>query len=252
MPRASLLFGPFKNFTLSTSYGQGVRSIDPIYISQDIRAPFARVVSYEAGASYAGGFDSLQIVARSVFFQTKVDRDLVFNETAGRNTLANGTTRSGWAGSARLTGAWFDQSANITFVKSTFDDTGLVIPYVPDVVVRSDSAVHSVLPFRLLNRPIRASAAAGVTFVGQRPLPYGQRSDSIFTVDASAGLQWREFDIGLAATNLLDNRYRLGEYNYASDFHTQSQPTLVPVRHFSAGPPRTILFTIGATLGGES
>jgi hypothetical protein len=36
MPRASLLFGPFAGFTLTASYGQGARSVDPNYITQDV------------------------------------------------------------------------------------------------------------------------------------------------------------------------------------------------------------------------
>jgi len=51
-------------------------------------------------------------------------------------------------------------------------------------------------------------------------------------------------------SNLLDRRYRLGEYNYASDFRTESQPTLVPVRHFTAGPPRAVYLTLGVNFGG--
>lgn len=250
LPRASVLLGPVDQFTFSFSYGQGVRSIDPVYISQDVRTPFARVQAYEGGVVYAGGVGPVQLVARSMFFQTSVERDLIFSETAGRNTLANGTTRVGWAGSARAVGSWFDQSANVTLVRATFDDTHLLIPYVPDMVVRSDSGVHAELPIRWMGFPARGSAGLGLTYVGRRPLPYSQRSDAIFTVDAAGTLEWSAFELGVSVTNLLDNRYRLGEYNYASDFQTEPQPTLVPVRHFTAGPPRMILFTFGATLGG--
>ena len=56
----------------------------------------------------------------------------------------------------------------------------------------------------------------------------------------------------LAATNLFDSRYKLGEYNYASDFHSQAEPTLAPERSFTAGAPRLIMLTIGMTLGGAS
>jgi len=41
----------------------------------------------------------------------------------------------------------------------------------------------------------------------------------------------------------------LGEYNYASDFHSQEFPTLVPVRHFSAGAPLTVLWSIAIHYG---
>ncbi len=251
LPRGSILLGPFKNITFNVSYGQGVRSIDPIYISQDIRTPFSRIAAYEGGVAYAGGLGDTQVVARSVFFRTHVERDLIFSETAGRNTLANGTNRSGWVGALRFTGPWFDQSANLTLVRSAFDDTGLLVPYVPDVVVRSDSAVHGSLPIRLLDSPLRGSLGAGLTYVGRRPLPYGQRSDVVFTIDVGGSLLWKDLEMSLTVNNVLDHRYRLGEYNYASDFQSSTQPTLVPTRHFSAGPPRSIFLSLGATFGGN-
>jgi len=252
MPRGTMLVGPFGGFTLSASYGRGVRSIDPVYISQDVRTPFARVFAYEGGVGYAGGVDDLQLVARSVFFQTQVERDILFDEASGRNTLANGTTRTGWLGAVRLTGAWFDQSANVTVVRSKFDDTGLIIPYVPDLVVRWDSSAFARLPVSLAGHAPKATLSAGVTYVGRRALPYNQESDVIFTLDTSAKVAWRMLEAGVDVTNLLDRRYRLGEYNYASDFKSQEQPTLVPMRHFTAGPPRMVMFTVGMTLGGES
>ena len=55
--------------------------------------------------------------------------------------LGGGTTRTGWTGAVRLTGSFFDQNANVTLVRSAFDDTGLLVPYVPDVVVRSDRSI---------------------------------------------------------------------------------------------------------------
>src|SRR5262249_50357230 len=128
LPRASVLVGPFYHLSATASYGLGVRSVDPIYISQDVATPFASVKAYEAGILYAGGVGDIDIVARSIFFQTHVDKDLVFNQTVGRNTLANGTTRNGWVGAVRATGPFFDEAANITVVKSTFDDTHLLVP----------------------------------------------------------------------------------------------------------------------------
>jgi len=226
-----------------------VRSIDPSYVTQDAQTPFARITAYEVGAAYSGGTEKLSVTARSVFFETKVDRDLIFSETVGRNILGGGTTRTGWLGAFRLRHANFDEAANITLVKSTFDDTHLLVPYVPDLVIRSDTAVMDDMPFHIQSAPVKGIAGLGVTYVGHRALPYGQRSDVIFTLDASASLRWSGVDVGIAATNLLNRQYRLGEFNYASDFHTQPEPTLSPVRHFSAGAPRAVFATLGLTWG---
>ena len=138
-------------------------------------------------------------------------------------------------------------------MRSTYDDTHLLVAYVPDVVLRSDTAFFAELPFELSGshaqgslgrgRHLRRAAAAAVR-AAQRP---------IFTVDAlRAALGGSHYEVGISATNLLDTQYRLGEYNYASDFHSSGaqQPTLVPERHFTAGAPRAIFATVSVNFGG--
>jgi hypothetical protein len=250
LPRASLLVGPFRHVSLSASLGKGIRSVDPSYITQDVQAAFASITGYEGGVAYAGNLRDTTVVARSVFFRTVVDRDLIFDQTAGRNVLGVGTTRTGWLGALRLSGSFFDESANLTLVRATFNDDGSAVAYVPGVVFRSDSALFRTLPWTVLGKSIRATLGAGITYVGRRPLPYGEVSSTIFTIDASASAEWAGFQLRFAATNLLDTQYRLGEYNYASDFHSQPQPTLVPDRTFAAGPPRALFLTLGFNFGG--
>jgi hypothetical protein len=250
LPKASLVVGPFAHLTMSLSYGQGVRSIDPIYVTQDAATPFAAVQSYEVGAEYAGPIGPVTMVARSVFFDTHVDKDYVFDQTAGRNVIGVGTTRTGWVGALRATGDWFDESANVTFVRSTYDDTHLLVAYVPNIVFRSDTAVWTDLPWRLRREPLRGTLSAGITYVGPRPLPFGAESDSIFTIDANATLGWTNYEVGLSVTNLLDTKYRLGEYNYAANFTPGVPPSYVPSRLFTAGAPRGIFGTFTVHFGG--
>jgi TonB family protein len=256
LPKASLLVGPFAHLTFSASYGQGVRSIDPIYITQDVATPFAGIQAYEGGAAYAGPVGPVTLVARSVFFGTHVDRDYVFDQTVGRNVIGVGTTRTGWVGAVRATGDWFDESANVTFVKSTYDDTHLLVPYIPDVVVRSDTAAWHDLPWGIRGSPLRGALSAGLTYVGQRPLPFGALSGTIFTVDANATLAWTNYEVGLTVTNLLDTKYRLSEFNYVASFNPggagapSGPPPYVPGRLFTAGAPRGIFANFGINFGG--
>ncbi len=253
LPRAAIIVGPFWGVSASAAVGQGVRSIDPIYITQDAATPFASVNAYEGGLSFAQRFaQAIDFNIRSTFFTTKVDRDLIFSQTAGRNTLAGPTTRMGVASSLRLSGRFFDIGANLTYVRATLDDTGLLVPYIPDLVFRGDAAFYGELPWKWTqwwHKRLRGSLSLGATYVGPRPLPYGERSDTIFTIDANASLRWWIFETGISAQNLLNSQYRLGEYNYASDFHTQPFPTLVPVRHFAAGAPLTVLFSLAVHYG---
>jgi iron complex outermembrane receptor protein len=253
MPRASLILGPLWGVGASASYGQGVRSIDPIYIADNIKTPFAAAQSVEAGLTFSRRTPWFDVSARAIFFQTRVERDLIFSQIEGRNILGGPSVRTGSANALRVTGSWFDLAANATYVHAAFDDTRLLIPYVPDFVLRVDGAAFGELPFRRLRlrgRPFRLQVAPGVTYIAPRPLPQGERSNSVFTIDLSASVAWWIFEVGLVATNLLNNRYRLGEYNYLSDFHSQSAPTLVPERHFAAGAPRALFFTLSVNVGG--
>jgi outer membrane receptor protein involved in Fe transport len=251
MPRATLLLGPVEGFTVSFSVGRGARSVDPQYVTQDTQQPFARLDAWEGGVVFARHDDALDLVARSIFFQTRVERDLIFSQTEGRNVLAGATTRTGWIGAVRARGEHFDELASLTLVRSEFDDTGLLIPYVPDVVARSETAFFAEVG-RLSGRAVKGTLSVGGSFVGRRPLPYGERSGTILVFDAAATAEWSAFDLTLSVTNLLDRRYALGEYNYTSDFRSAALPTLVPARHFTAGAPRMVMLTAGVTFGGPS
>jgi hypothetical protein len=196
--------------------------------------------------------EPVELSARGLYFGTRVDKDLIFSEQAGRNILGGATLRHGGLVAGRARGSFFDLALNATFVRSTFEDTGLVVPYVPEVVLRGDLGLFFLLPFEVLEGKLRLAGGVGYTFVGQRALPFDQRSDIISVLDANLEVSWRWFTLGVSCTNLLDTRYRLGEYNYASDFRTNgSFPTLVPARHFTAGAPRQVLGTLAFNLGGE-
>ena len=74
--------------------------------------------------------------------------------------------------------------------------------------------------------------------------------DVMDAIDASATLGWSHYEVSFSGTNLVGQQYRLGEYNFASDFHTQGGATLVPVRHFTAGAPRALFVTFAVNFGG--
>jgi TonB family protein len=261
MPRGTLVVGPFQHFDFTLSAGNGVRTVDPSYVGQANQTPFVNVESQDLGVSYAHGItETTSLSAKSVFFHTHVDQDLVFDPTAGRSTLSSGSERTGWSGSVRALGSFFDVAANATLVKAVFDDSGdcapncgLLVPYVPDVVLRGDAAFFHDLPWRLAHLPIRGVVAYGVSYVGPRALPYGETSDVIFVSDASIAAGWSIFNLRLSGQNLFNAEYKLGEYNYASYFpHAggYTEPTLAPERSFTAGAPRQVMLMLSATLGG--
>ena len=251
MPRGTLLVGPVDHFQFSVSAGTGVRSVDPSYVAQGLLTPFVQIQSGDFGVAYDNQFGKVNLGVKTTFFYTHSDQDLLFDPSVGRSTLASGSSRTGWAGAARaVLGDWFDVAANATLVKATFDDTHLLVPYVPDLVLRGDAAVFHELPWPLDHKPVRATLGYGVSYVGRRPLPYSEFSDIIFVSDASLSLNWSIWTVRFSGQNLFDAKYKLGEYNYASDFHSQTAPTLAPQRAFTAGAPQTLMLTVAATLGG--
>ena len=262
MPRGTVVVGPFQHFELTGSLGQGVRSVDPSDVAQGLSTPFVSVESQDLGVSYSHELgESGTLSVKSVFFHTHVDQDLIFDPTAGRSTLSSGSSRTGWSGSARALGDFYDVDASATVVKAVFDTTGdcapycgLLVPYVPDLVLRADGALFHNLPWMVDHKPIRATIGYGVSYVGRRPLPYGELSDATFLSDASLGAVWSVWGVRLSAQNLFNAEYKLGEYNYASYFPHPggyNQPTLAPERSFTAGAPRQIMLTLSATLGGS-
>lgn len=253
MPRATLLIGPFANVTFTGGVGTGIRSIDPQFITENLKTPFASIFSWEGGATWQQRTEAFDANARLVVFGTRVDKDLVFSAQEGRGLIGGSTSRLGALAAGRVRTSFFDVSANVTWVQSKFDDTQLLVPYVPDFVARLDAGAFHDLPLvRPFGSPIKGRVGVGLTYVGRRALPFGQRSDVIFVLDASAELAWKAVSVGFSATNLLDSRYRQVELNYASDFHTSgSLPALVPARHFAAGAPRAFLVTVGLHFGGE-
>jgi TonB family protein len=251
-PRATALLGPFRGFTLAASVGTGARSLDPQYVNQGLDTPYAKITSYEGGATFVRPLGAVEMNVRSTFFSTHVSQDLLFNETEGRPTLASGTTRTGWAGSVRATGKFFDVASSLTLVRAKFDDTGLQVPYAPGLVFRADGALFGDLPVKMFGKKFYGTLGVGVSYVAPRPLPLSEKSDPIFLVDVGASLRWRWITLGVQTTNLIGTQYKSAEYNYVSDFRSQGYPTLVAARHFIAGEPRAVFGTLTFQIGDGS
>ncbi len=252
LPRASLLLGAFDGFTFVASYGRGARSLAIDEVPAVPAPSLAEISSYEGGVSYARTTSVGAITANSVFYGTHVSRDELFEPAAGRTEEIGPTTRAGWTAAARFTGRFFDEAANVGAVRGVIDDgTGTLIPYVPHVMARSDTALFGDLPWLIDQHPVRVSFGPAVTYVGPRSLPVGQSSVPYVLVDAALKFNWRALELSLIGTNLLDTRYRLSEFTFISDFHTFTQtPPLAPARAFTAGAPQMLFLSLSATLGG--
>lgn len=227
------------------SYGEGFRSPQAKSLGDGETTPFTRVVSYEAGLRYAQGRTFSTSLA---VYRTVLSDDLVFDHATGRNELVSGTSRRGVALDllARPNG-FLLSSASLTYAKAVFEESGgayragELLPYVPQVVGRSDLALTPVLG-TILEREVRSHFGVGLTYLGRRPLPYGEFGHDVFLADAKASLRSGPVETGLEVFNLFDRDWYDGEFVYASDFGDGA--SLVPVRHVTVGAPRTLLWSL--------
>src|SRR5262249_49902487 len=122
-------------------------------------------------------------------------------------------------------------------------DSGDQIPFVPPLVIRLDTTVHEELG-TLFDLPWGAFGDLGFTLLAPRPLPFSEVGHAVFVVEAAAGVEVGPLSFSIEIYNLLDARWRDGEFVYASSFDPDEAGSLIPERHFTAGRP----FSAQATL----
>ena len=223
------------------------------YITQNITTQFASVKAYERSVS-ATRIASVTPRSWRVRSSSRPSSTRISFSIKPRGATSSASARRGrvgWAPPASA-GPFFDESANLTLVKATFNDDHAAVPYVPGTVFRSDTALFHALPRTLFGRPVKASLSGGVTYVGHGgPCLTARSARTILTIDASVvpGLG-RTTSCAPRVDEPAQHAISTGEYNNASDFNSQAQPTLVPERTFTAGAPRGVFATFGINFGG--
>ncbi|MGF1467389.1 MAG: TonB-dependent receptor domain-containing protein [Sandaracinaceae bacterium] len=252
-PRGTVRVDIVDGLRWSTSVGLGARSSDAAALSDDELAPFAEVIAMETGLTWRIGeqdTDGIFLTGGAVAFFTRVSQDLIFDATAGRNTVTGPSHRTGATVDGRIrVGRWFDSQLAITYTRGhlppvnagVFDlFAGPRLPFIPEWLVRSDTSLSHTL--EIGGEPFTGSVALGALFLGPRPLPLNEFSSPWFVLDAAASVRWRWFEVGVQAQNFLDLRYRSAEFNYVSNFRDPgSPPSMMAARHFAAAPPIRIL-----------
>jgi hypothetical protein len=138
-------------------------------------------------------------------------------------------------------------SVSVTYARAAFEGAsgqyarGDLLPYVPQLVARADLAFTPTLG-RVLERELRGHVGVALTGLGRRPLPYGELGHDALLADARVALRLGPLETSLDVTNLLDAEWYDGEFVYSSRFGDTA--SLVPVRHVTIGPPRTILWSL--------
>lgn len=260
-PRASLEFRPSETVQILAAYGEGYRSPAGRSLDDGQQAPFTKVRSMDLGVRYKAG---AALEAALGGFHTALSNDLAFDASEGRLEAIGPTARTG--ATAYLLARPVDWST--VAISSTLVDARLTappppsaeepispfsagspVPFVPPLVVRVDASLKKEILHRLGDKPLIGKAGLGISFLAERPLPYGGAAAPFSLLDASLGLLWGPFDLSVDGFNLFDSRYAAVEYSYASDWSpNDGVRSRLPARHTAAGSPLQVMVNLGIRL----
>ena len=234
------------------SYGQGFRSPQARSLGQGERTPFTDVESAEVGVRYR---DRRHMAVSLAGFRTELTDDIVFNEATARNEAVPGTLRWGIALDMEARPAkWYTSTLGFTYTRATFQESqgnfeeGALVPFVPQVVMRSDQAARGRL-FKLFGRTFEGQVGLGMSYLYRRPIPFGELGSNVFLTDVKTQLRLtlpdkRAAELGLDVLNVFDVDWNDGEFVYASNFDQSATGSRLPVRHITAGPPRLVYLSL--------
>jgi iron complex outermembrane receptor protein len=259
-PRASIEVRPLPLLSVRAAYGEGYRSPQARTLDDGEDAPFTKVRSADLGLSL-GDPAEWQLTLASYY--TRLSDDVAFEAEEGRLERIGATRRLGAV--ARLEAhpaRWLLGAASLTYVDAELLEPppatpeepqppfarGQNLPFVPPLVARVDLGASPTLLDELSGHALEARLGLGWSWLSPRPLPYGESSRAVSLLDASASLGWGALSLALEAFNLLDQRHAASELNFPSSWDPQAPRSRTPARHVAAGPPRTLLLTLGVSL----
>lgn len=228
-----------RSLRLHANYGDGFRSPQARSLVDGEVAPFVNVRGAELGAS----LELAGVVTRLALFGSHVANDVVFDHTVNTTVSLGPSLRGGAsvAATARPVEGWV-VSGSFTAATARKASSGALLPYFAPLVGRLDTGYTRALD--VLGQRLVGSAGVGLTFIGARPLPYGDLSRPVFLTDARASARWRGVELAVDLQNLFDAQWRDGEFTYASAWEPDRPQRQLPARHFTAGNPRALFVTL--------
>jgi TonB family protein len=260
-PRLAATGKPTEWFDIIGSYGEGFRSPQARTLSEGEIAPFSKVRSVDFGLRFRL-FPEEQLKLTLTGYRTWLNNDVFFEAAEGRLENIGPTSRTGFVFYAATNPVpWLVGALSLTYVRAVLEgpppptvenptppfDEGDLLPFVPPWVIRLDVGAGDDL-VDLWKYPLHGHIGLGYTYLGARPLPFGQFADPFSLLDLSARLSWWFLELGFQVFNLLDKQYAGNEFAFVSDWDPLAVPSRLPARHISAGRPRTFFFTLGIRL----
>ncbi|MEZ4448332.1 MAG: TonB-dependent receptor [Nannocystaceae bacterium] len=245
-PRLSLRYRLAERWYAFTAYGRGLRAPEArsILASQSADADLSR---YRGGDAQVTPTDTAELGARyqgrrftagTALFGTWIAHELVYDHVSGINLDQNGTRRLGGELDLRVRPReWIELRSDLTLVHARFIESGARVPNAPPLLWSMQAT--------LIHRS-GLSGGARLWVLGPRPLPYGATASPVTLVDLSASYRISRLQIDLQIDNLLNSKWKEGEYNFASWWDRSSPRSALPTLHQLSGAPTTV--RLGATL----
>lgn len=224
---------------LYANYGDGFRSPQARQLADGETAPFVEVRGAELGLS----LDWARVVTKLAAFGSSVANDVFFDHAVGSTVSLGPSLRGGVSVvvTAKPLEGWL-VSGSVTAATARVTTSGALLPYFAPLVGRLDTSyVRSV---ELFSERFTGRLGLGVTAIGARPLPFGDFSRPVALVDARVSVRWRGVELVFDVQNLVDSRWRDGEFTFVSSWEPARGASLLPARHFTAGSPRMAFLTL--------
>jgi len=242
-PRFTSRFTIREHWQLFLAYGRGLRSPEARAFTQPPTAPEnVDLDVYAGGKPTMTTTDNVEVGARfepnDVFdvgtslYGIWIGRESLFDHVSGINVELGGTQRLGIEADLQIHPTkWFELGLDVTAVRSRFVESGEKVPGAPPLLVQLQSA---------LTHPKGWRAGLRWFVMGPRPLTYGAKAGALTIVDLSAGYRAKHWQLDLIVDNVINLRWREGEYNFASHWDPSRRASQIPAVQYVAGPPAMI------------
>jgi outer membrane receptor protein involved in Fe transport len=246
-PRVRLRLPLREEWTLFASYGRGLRSPEARAVAVvDQPHEDVELDRYQGGRPRITLSDALELGARFSWqqrvsltftgFGVFIERESTFDHVCGTNLELSGSRRLGAELGLELQPwSWLQLRGDVTAVHARFVSSGRAIPGAPWLLSSFGlTAVH----------PIGLSGSLTGFYMAPRPLAHGAVGSHQLIVNAALAYRWRCLEARVELENLTNTQWREGEYHFASWFDRSGTRSLIPVTHYTAGPPFGARFSL--------
>ena len=238
-PRASLSWRAASATTLHAAYGRGLRPPEARSVTRPTELPpDMDVTQFDGGDPSFTTSDAVELGGRTRrgglsvgagAFGIWMSNEMVFDHLTGVNLARNATRRLGVELDVEFEPLpWLVLRGDLSAVDARFVASGGPIPSAPRLLATAETYAR---------HPSGWGAGGHLTFLAARPLAHGAVSGAEAVVDLVGSYRRGRWEVGLQVDNALGQKWREGEYHFASRFDRDEPVSMLPRLHFAAGRP---------------